>query len=217
MAVAYNPNDPTQQNFLSALALGESGNASNALTLGFGGSDLSGDPADQFGFPQWAGEGNSHAAGLFQFQPSTWDSVASQYNLNFSNPQDQSAGAWYVAQQAYSNATGGDLSTALSQGNYGSVQSALASIWPSVAGNAAAPQGLAANLASGTGAAIPGASAAAAPASAPVTIFTSIENWFERGGLIIIGGLVIIAALWALLSNAGYVPTPKSLVKGALA
>lgn len=153
--VAFDPNDPTQRSFLSALALGETGNSSYAATEGFGGANLENSPTNQYGFPQWEGSGTTHAAGIFQFQPGTWDSLASQFNLNFGNVSDQEAGGWYLAQQAYQGKTGRSLYDDLSSGNLGSVNSALQSIWPSVAGNAAAPQGLAASLAGGQGANLP--------------------------------------------------------------
>ena len=165
MAIAgYNPNDATQSKFLSSLALGETGNASNSYTMGYGGVDLSSAELGTHGFPTWSGDSsaNTHAAGTFQFQPGTWSDIASKYNLDFSNPQDQNAGAWYLAQQTYAAKTGGDLTSALAAGDYSSVQSALGSIWPSVNGNAAAPQGLAANLANGVGATIAGATGAMA-------------------------------------------------------
>lgn len=219
MSTAYNAYDTTQQSFLSALALGETGNASNAYSVGFGGSDLTGSPVDQYGFPQWNGADGSHAAGAFQFQPGTWDEIASQYNLNFSNPQDQNAGAWYEAQQAYSQKTGGDLETDLNAGLFTKVQSALGSIWPSVSGNAAAPQGLAATLASGGGATIAGGSTAApvsSDQSQPSGILPTIENWFLRGGLLVVGTLVILVSLWMLMANHGIVPGPKKLAKAII-
>ena len=159
--IAFNPSDPLQQKFLSALALGESGTGSQSSMMGVGGTDLSGLPTDQYGFPEWSGSGNSHAAGIFQFQPSTWDSLASTYGLNFSNTSDQEAGAWILAQQADPS-----LYSQLQSGDYGAVQGALSGIWPSVAGNGAAPQGLALDLASGTGAALPSATSSNSGGSA---------------------------------------------------
>lgn len=130
--VPFNPGDPTQQAFLATL----SSNEGNALYEGYGGVDLTSSPQDQWGFPQWTGSltsaGPTHAAGYFQFEPTTWDNIAQQYGLNFGNKSDQEAGAWYVAQQAYQTNTGGNLYDALKAGNYSSVQSALQSTWPSV-------------------------------------------------------------------------------------
>lgn len=221
MALAgYNPNDSLQTKFLSALALGETGNVSNAYSVGYGGVDLSSAELGSHGFPQWSGNtsANTHAAGAFQFQPGTWADIAGKYNLDFANPSDQNAGAWYLAQQTYAAKTGGSLTDALSKGDFSSVQSALGNIWPSVNGNAAAPQGLAANLANGVGATLAGTDAAsggAAPSS-PFGIVANVENWFQRFGLIVVGGIVIIAALWALLSQNGYVPSPKKLAKAVI-
>lgn len=214
--VAYNPNDPLQQRFLSALALGETGNSTFAATEGVGGVNLAGAATDQFGFPQWSGAGDSHAAGLFQFQPQTWDAVAGQFNLNFANPQDQAAGAWYTAQQAYKTATGGDLQSALQSGDYSSIQGALQRIWPSVTGNAASPTGLANAIASGAGAAVPGASQAAPTTdttSGAVSPFGVIENWFLRGGMLFIGAIIVIVSLYFLLSNSGYIPKVSKVAK----
>lgn len=155
-SVAFDPNDPVQRSFLNALALGESGHT-GTINEGFGGVDLTGHPTDANGFPQWAGgnSGTTHAAGLFQFQPGTWSELASQYGLNFQSASDQEAGAWYLAQQAYSAKTGGNLYDDLSTGNYGKLDSGLSNIWTSTTGNAAAPGGLAASLAGGQGANLP--------------------------------------------------------------
>lgn len=213
----YNSSDPIQQNFLSSLALGES-SGGNATFQGTGGADLSGMSVDQYGFPQWAGVGNSHAAGIFQFQPGTFDAIASKFNLNFSNPADQEAAAWNLAQTTYSANTGGaDLETDLAAGKFSNVQTALASIWPSVTGNGAAPQGLAHDLANGIGADLSGAggTSSTADASAPTSLWGNIENFFVRFGLIILGGIIVIVALWQLLANQGIVPSPADTAKGA--
>lgn len=212
MTVAYNPNDPLQAGFLAALAQGETGGNSNSAFEGVGGSDLSGAPTDAYGFPQWNGQGNSHAAGTFQFQPGTWDSIASEFNLNFQNPQDQAEGAWELAQQADPN-----LEQDLSQGNYSTIQSALAKIWPSVTGNAAAPQGLAANLggAISTGQQLTANQTAANNASdasvaqASSTSGGSSFSWFSVQPILIgLGAVIVLVALWMLLSSQGIVPSP---------
>lgn len=216
--VAYNPNDPVQQHFLSVLALGETGNSSFAATEGVGGQNLAGVPTDQFGFPNWGGTGTSHAAGIYQFQPQTWDSLAQEYGLNFSNPQDQNAGAWYAAQQADPN-----LEADLTAGNYSKVQGMLQSIWPSVTGNQSNPQGLATALGGSTaGANIPGGSMATPSptgstdgSGSSLSPFSIIENWFLRGGMIFIGIAIVIVALYFLLSSNGYIPTVSSVAKKA--
>ena len=40
-----------------------------------------------------------------------------------------------------------------------------------------------------------------------------IGNLLTRGGLIFVGGIVALVALWQLLSNTGAVPSPKDTVK----
>lgn len=146
--VGYNPSDPIQSSFLASIAKGESGGSSNPYSVGFGGVNLSGASTNQYGFPQWGGAytpyGPTHAAGAFQFQPGTWNSIAQQYGLNFQNPQDQNAGAWYLAQQNYTARTGGSLEDALQAGNYSSVGTALNPTWTSLT-----PQSLATNMNSG--------------------------------------------------------------------
>lgn len=227
--IAFNPNDPLQSSFLSALALGETGSGGvSAANEGYGGVSTSGDATDQFGFPSFAGgstsAGPTHAAGIFQFEPGTWDTIASQFGLNFSNPSDQEAGAWYEAQQTYKNATGQDLESALQNGDYSSIQSALAGVWPSVTGNAANPQGLAAAIKSGAGPSLGGANpsaqqqhaalnAANGGSSADGSFVAGIEDFFVRFGLIIAGGVIIVVALWQLLSSTGVVPSPGDTAK----
>jgi muramidase (phage lysozyme) len=233
--VGYNSSDPYQTGFLAAIATGETGAASGNTMTGYGGANLAGDPTDQYGFPSWTGMGNTHAAGTYQFQPGTWDTIASKYGLNFGSASDQSAGAWYLAQQQYSAATGGQsLETALQQGNYSSIQSALGSTWTSVKGNANLPQGLATALGGfisnatsaggATGAATGAASAGTAGGSAPPSGSGSgggLVSWalgglsdiFARGGLIVLGVVVIAIALYALLVQQGYAPSPKQIAK----
>jgi len=200
VAVAYNPYDPVQRSFLGALAQGESGGFSAPAYVGYGGSDLSHQQTDSYGFPQWQGAGNSHAAGTYQFQPGTWAEVASEHNLNFQNPEDQNAGAWYYAQDRYAQATGRDLSSALQADDYASVQDALKEEWPSVQGNAANPYGLAGALASG-GSAGDVVNGATGEQPQQAGLFTTIENWFLRGGLIIVGLIIIGVALFFLVKD----------------
>lgn len=219
-STAYNASDPLQQAFLSALALGESGNAVNSIDLGTGGTNLSGATTDQYGFPEWSGFGGSHAAGTYQFQPGTWDPIAQQYGLNFQNASDQNEGAWYYAQQVFSQKTGGQsLETALQNGDYSTVQSALSGVWPSVNGNGAS-QGLAYNLTNGVGATLSGlagndSTSGATSGSSTAGSTSGITEWFQRFGLILIGGLIILIALWQLLSQTGAVSSPTKTVKAA--
>lgn len=248
--VAYNPDDPIQAAFLASLAEGESGGSSYALTEGVGGTNLSGDPTDEYGFPEWSGFGDSQAAGIYQFEPSTWDSLAAEYNLNFGSAADQSEGAWYLAQQTYATDNGGaSLYTALQNGNIGTVQSSLASVWPSVtetsfttdlanaltgtpttteAATAEASSGGLGSFLSkwydntlglaGTALGTGGAGGLLSPGVGTFNALTGgtetsgssgsgwaaeIENWFLRFGLIVIGVVVILVALWMLLSQEG--------------
>lgn len=221
--VAYNPYDQTQQAFLSALAKGESSGGSAAYTQGVGGTDLAAAGTDQYGFPQWGGFGNSHAAGAFQFQPATFDTYASRYGLNFGKPSDQNAAAWYLAQDTYSQKTGGSLSDDLQAGKYSSVQQALAAVWPSVNGNGAAPGGLSATLTSGNGAQIAGGNGLSADTS-PFYKFMSgmnplagVVDQFTRIAIIAVGALIMLIALWYLLAQTGAVPSPNDTAKLAVA
>src|ERR1700744_4464324 len=234
--VAYNPDDPAQAALLAGIAQGETGGSSYAATEGTGASNLAGSTTDQYGFPQWSGVGNSHAAGIYQFQPATWDSIASQYNLNFQNPSDQNAAAWYNAQQTYSAQTGGQslesaLTTDESTGNFSTIQSALAGQWPSVNGNGSLPGGLnsylsndvsenggtfgtapanAANVAAGssTGTASSGTSSSSSNQNGWVA---NIETWLQQFGLVIGGGVIAAIALGFIIWKSGPTNTIKKL------
>ena len=210
--VAYNPNDPEQRSFLSALAKGESG---GNYAVGWGGTDLSGATRDQYGFPQWAGrpgpEGISHAAGAYQFQPGTWKDVASKYGLDFSKPGDQDAGAWYLAQETYASKTGRSLDADLNAGYLDKLQSALSRTWTSVTGNASNPQGLAYAITNGIGAELsPGATDTSGTPSFLTNPMQAASAYFVRGGMILVGALILIVALWALLSKADLLPSAVS-------
>jgi muramidase (phage lysozyme) len=217
-AVAYNPSDPVQTAFLAALAKGESAGGSGSLYQGTGGADLHSAPTDEYGFPQWGGFGNSHAAGTFQFQPGTWDSYAKTYGLNFGSGFDQQAAAWYLAQDTYAQKTGGSLSEALKSGDYTSVQSSLASVWPSVTGNGAS-KGLASNLANGIGVALPGQAGGISADTSAINPFLHpiqyLQDQFQRWGLLIVGAVLVVIALWYLLAQAGAVPSPTDVAKSA--
>jgi len=241
---AYNPSDPLQTAFLNALGMGETGGTGNYFE-GVGGSNLSGLSTDASGFPTWNGLGNSHAAGEYQFQPATWNSIASQYGLNFQNPADQNAGAWYLAEQTYAaNNNGASLEQALQSGNYSSIQSSLSKVWTSVTGNASLPQGLAAYLSqtvpgtsssdtnaagdvsvNAAGSTLPSSSSSSSSgtsmlgnaANAVSGAASSAVSWatssFTRVALILVGAVIILVALWQLLSNQGIVPSPSDAVK----
>ena len=208
MANTYDPNDPTQATFLAAIAKGENpkGNAS----LGFGGADLSHSPTDAQGFPIWAGVTSAatdykptHAAGLYQFQPGTFDPIASANGLNFQNPADQSAAAWILASGRYASANNGaSLETALKNGDYSGVAATLggtAKTWSSLSTQELS-NAFGGTL--GTDAAAASATAAASAANAATgasgnsgllaTFEADTKNMFVRGGAIATG-LVILA------------------------
>lgn len=217
--VAYNPSDKEQRQFLSSLALGESGGRYN---VGWGNTDLSGASVDQYGFPQWSGKmgpaGVSHAAGAYQFQPGTWRGIASKYGLNFQSNSDQDAGAWYLAQETYANKTGRSLDADLDAGYLDKINSALYSTWTSVFGNAANPKGLAAAIGEGIGAELsPGATGTGTPSfdwTSPVSSTVDIvKSYFVRGGMIIVGSLILLVALWALLSKTNVLPDAVAIGK----
>lgn len=221
--VAYNSSDPLQLSLLSALALGETGNAgASGYSEGFGGVSTAGSQTDAYGFPLWNGSstaaGPTHAAGEFQFQPGTWDSIAAAHGLNFSNPEDQNAGAWYLAQQTYATSTGGgSLEDALHNGDYSGIQQALAGTWATT-GSGASPQGLAYALANKLGPDLTGANpsaqqqqAASGGSNDPLAI---AGDFFVRFGLIALGVVIIVVALWQLLSTTGAVPSPGDTAKG---
>lgn len=173
---AYNPDDPLQQGFLAALEGGSS----------------------------YSPNGSSNP---FGFSSGEWSSLSSTYGLNSSSASDQAEGAWYLAEQDYATSTGGgSLEGALESGQYPSVQAALVNLWPAVQGNQAEPQGLGsaigtdisqftANASSPASGATTGSdSSTAAPAS-------GIAGLFQRGGLLLVGGIVIAVATWALFKK----------------
>lgn len=134
--------------FLDAIAVGESGGASDdaAYSVLFGGSHFSLGPTHEENgvavldgpaqwppaFPQWAGvwvdDAPTHAAGRYQFEPATWRGLG---NGSF-DPLSQDHKAWILGQQAYRSATGRDLLTDLKANILTLAGSALQSTWTSV-------------------------------------------------------------------------------------
>lgn len=235
--VAYNPDDPLQAGFLSALSLGETSNVANSATIGTGGRDLSNlinsGQVDQYGFPQWGGNGGSTAAGTYQFIGSTWDTIAQEYHLDFNHPGDQAMGAWQLAQQTDPN-----LYAELQAGNYSAIQDKLKNVWTSVTGNGAAPQGLAVDIAANvntnskaqaaqtatnnsSGGTQSGASGSGNAADSshgfawynPGTWAGAAVGTFTQGALIVIGAVIIFVGLWWLLASQGVVPSAKQVGK----
>jgi len=219
--IGYNSNDPYIQAFLSSLALGETGGAQDSQYLGVGGTSLqsivTAGHVDEYGFPIWEGFGNSHAAGTWQFQPGTWDEVAAEHNLNFASKTDQAQAAWYYAQEKDPT-----LYDDIRNGNFSKITSALASVWPSVTGNGAAPGGLTASLTSllkagpntgepwaidwfGNGTAVSGNAGlvnAPKPGDTPASgMGFGLGGIFTQWSLIAVGAVVVFVALWMLLSS----------------
>jgi muramidase (phage lysozyme) len=234
MAVAYDPYNPDQARFLSALSMSEIGRAKNGVNLGNGFVDLTRAPRNQYGFPIWQGQPTadgrgSRAAGLFQFQPGTWEGYARDYDLDFQDAADQKRGAWYLAQDTYKSETGGDLLSALQAKEYGAIESALGRTqWIGARGK------LAAFLSAGKGATLPGGPGG--PSDDTTDFAEAMRRNREEGGeigrffsskgqaitdtiqrylIFIVGGLILAAALWWLLSDANLIPTPGGLIKGA--
>jgi hypothetical protein len=187
--VAFDPNDQAQQNLVGSIV-------ASGLTMG--------------------GAPTSFASSL--------NDTASAHGLDLSNPSDASAAIWYTAQQDYSASTGNSLETSLQQNNFAAVQSGLAQDLPTATGSSGAPQGLASSLLSGIGTSIYNAINPMGAAADMVTGAlgltdnsdstantwgAAIENWLLRGGLIIVGVIVLAVALWLLLSDKGVVPSPS--------
>lgn len=209
--VPLNPNDVQQRNFLAALRAGEGG---SDYWVGFSGVDLRNAPRDRYGFPQWSGkvtrEGPTHAAGAYQFQPGTWRGIARKYGLNFANPSDQDAGAWYNAQERYARETGGrSLDADLDAGLFEQVRKALAREWTSLRDN---PRQFLNVLASGASAELaPGATDTTGTPSFFESPIQAAASYFVRGGLILVGVVILLVALWALLSQSDLVPNAIKL------
>ena len=73
----------------------QKGKLSGNYNIGYGGTDLSSAPLDEYGFPIWAGKmgpaGMSHAAGAYQFQPATWRAYAGPLGIKDFSPASQDA------------------------------------------------------------------------------------------------------------------------------
>ncbi len=72
-------------------------------TIGYGGTDLSDAPLNEYGFPQWSGKegpyGVTHAAGKYQFEPAEWERYAKPLGITDFSPASQDA----VFQAAHAN------------------------------------------------------------------------------------------------------------------
>lgn len=120
---------PTAQNFLRALSPSEA-NAPNQRYVPPG----SNRPAT---FDTSQGHPGEGAAGLFQFEPETWQRAAQLAGVdpkNMSQPNQERA-AWALAQDDYAkNTNGRSLMFDLNRGNYAQVAAGLKSTWPSING-----------------------------------------------------------------------------------
>lgn len=95
-------------------------------------ADFSKHPAIYENVP-WRTDGKkSDAAGAYEFLSSTWKPLAAKFGLPDFSPASQDKGAWLLAQRDYAAKTGGDLQTALEQGNLSGVTNALSSTWTSL-------------------------------------------------------------------------------------
>ena len=90
------------------------------------------------------------AAGLYQFQPGTWDEQKRKLKLPDFTPASQDAAAWDLAQSRYRAATGKDLVNEWRNGNTN--LDALAPTWPSLGKPAPTGQAPAAPAAGSPGA-----------------------------------------------------------------
>lgn len=122
------------QAFLMALYVGESGGDYGILYGGGHFDAATPSLPGHYGFPQWAGKDNSHAAGAPQFEPETWLAVCMKHaiSLNFRSPEDQDTGAWLLAQDDYHSRTGGSLLNILQTGAIAGTATALHSTWTSL-------------------------------------------------------------------------------------
>lgn len=105
--------------FLDALAVGESGGDDDPYHVLYGGGHFDETtPLRQgfYGFPEWDGKDNSHAAGRYQFEPATWKATAMRFDgetPDFRLPVWQDRLAWMLAQHDYQLKTGRGLFTDL--------------------------------------------------------------------------------------------------------
>lgn len=124
------------QAFLDAISEGESGGADRYNEL-YGGDSMVGLPnrAGHYGFPEWPGKDNSHAAGRYQFEPATWLGIVPKFSPgspDFRNPADQDWGAWFLAQQDFKVRTGKTLLSELQADSVDGIGSALHATWTSL-------------------------------------------------------------------------------------
>lgn len=98
--------------FMAVIRAGESGDVYNRLLGGGMFFSYTDHPAVNQGF---AGVGNSHAAGAYQFQPGTWKEAQSALGLADFSPENQDAAAVYLVQRrgAYDDVRAGRIAAAV--------------------------------------------------------------------------------------------------------
>lgn len=120
---------PTAQKFLRALSPSESSGANiRYVPPGSGRSPT---------FDTSQGHPGQGAAGLFQFEPATWQRAAQLAGVDPGNMSqaNQERGAWALAQDDYAKNSGGrSLQFDLNRGNYAQVAQGLNTTWPSITG-----------------------------------------------------------------------------------
>ncbi|MGN8022253.1 hypothetical protein ACTJJ7_16240 [Phyllobacterium sp. 22229] len=123
---------------LNTISGPESGGAYNVIYGGQTVNDLSDHPRVDVPITSGPNEGKtSSAAGKYQFLKGTWDEYKQKLGLPDFSPDSQDRAAWQLAQDAYKDATGGDLTKALSSNDpiqIAKVGKALAPIWTSLPG-----------------------------------------------------------------------------------
>lgn len=123
--------------FLDALAVGESGGSDDPYHVLYGGGHFDETTpvlADHYGFPDWPGKDNSHAAGRYQFEPATWREIAASFYPDvpdFRLPIWQDRCAWRLACRNYGARTKRVLSADLAT-RPGYIPLVLKSTWTSL-------------------------------------------------------------------------------------
>lgn len=126
--------------FVYALGRGEGGVDSNAWVRCYGGSLYSGPLTATFNSTNtlWAGKqgpaGISHALGVGQFQPATYQETAARTGLPTIEPQSQLTNIWDLARHVYGiKASGSSLEVDLAMGKEMRIASLLSETWTSLA------------------------------------------------------------------------------------
>lgn len=123
---------------LNTIAGPESGGSYNTVYGGQKVADLSDHPRINVEITSGPNAGKtSSAAGKYQFLKGTWDTYAQKLGLKDFSKDSQDQAAWALAQDAYKDATGGNLYADLKSGDpevIAQVGKALSPIWTSLPG-----------------------------------------------------------------------------------